>query len=88
MPFVEGDLPEIRCRSGWFGGVFFLILYVSDWCRCKPSLKLTAKALQIGPAPKGKNWSYSNHPFSGAVAASFREGNVQGNVAGSEFLMF
>jgi len=40
-----------------------------------PSLKLTTKAPEDRPKlPKGKE-SSSNHPFSGAFAVSFREGN-------------
>ena len=39
-----------------------------------PSLKLTARAPENRPGPERKQ-SYSNHPFSGAFAVSFREGN-------------
>ena len=38
-----------------------------------PSLKLTANAPENRPKPNRKH-SYSNHPFSGAFAVSFREG--------------
>ena len=44
-----------------------------------PSLKLTAKAPENGPKPKRKR-SSSNHPFSGVLAVSFREGIFYGYI--------
>ena len=44
-----------------------------------PSLKLTAKAPENGPKPKRKR-SSSNHPFSGVLAVSFREGILYGYI--------
>ena len=40
-----------------------------------PSVKLTAKAPEIGLLPQKETSSYSNHPLSSAFAVSFREGN-------------
>ncbi len=42
------------------------------------SLKLTAKAPENRPNPKGKRESIPNQSFSAAFAASFREGRLQG----------
>ena len=46
-------------------------------------------ALKIGlTCPKRKQYSYSNHPFSGVFAVSFREGTFFGKTEMFHFLFW
>ena len=79
--FYFGALPKHWFDNQWmkayFIGVPLIKMDTVIMATHLPSLKLTANAPENGPKANRKG-SYSNHPFLGAFAVSFREGSSPG----------